>query len=211
MIPNNPSYHTINKTRIQVHLFRRYKLVNILTFWGPLNIGSRITLILRNLKNVSFRLRHMETQSVQSLSHIWLFTTPWTEACQGFPVHCYSWSLLKFMSIELVMPSNCLILCSPLLLLPSFFPSIKVFSNESVFCIRWSKYLSFSFSISPSNEYLGLISFRVDWFDLLNCPRDSQESSLKPKLKSMNSSVLSFLYGSTLTSIHDYWKNHSFY
>ena len=88
------------------------------------------------------------------------------------------------MSIELVMPSNRLILCSPLLLLPSFFPSIKVFSNESVFCIRWSKYLSFSFSINPSNEFSGLISFRIDWFDLHNCPRDSQESSLKPKLSS---------------------------
>ena len=87
MIPHSPSYGTINKTRIQVHLFRRYKLGNILTFWEPLNIGSRITLILRNLKNVSFRLRHMENQSVQSLSHIWLFTAPWTEACQGFPVH----------------------------------------------------------------------------------------------------------------------------
>ena len=110
MIPYRPSYSTINKTRTQVHLFRRYKLGNILTFWGPLSIGPRITLILRNLKHVSFRLRHMQNQSVQSLSHIWLFTTPWTEAYQGFPIRCRSWSLLKLTSIELVMPYNHLIL-----------------------------------------------------------------------------------------------------
>ena len=85
----------------------------------------------------------------------------------GFPVHHQSQSLLKLMSIELVMPSNHLILCHPLLLLPSFFPSIRVFSNESVFCITWPKYWSFSFSISPSDEYSGLISFRMDWLDLL--------------------------------------------
>ena len=85
----------------------------------------------------------------------------------GFPVHHHSWSLLKLMSIELVMPSNHLILCHPLLLLPSIFPSIRVFSNESVLCIRWPTYWSFSFSISSSNEHLGLISFRMDWLDLL--------------------------------------------
>ena len=85
----------------------------------------------------------------------------------GFPVHHHSWSLLKLMSIELVMPSNHLILCHPLLLLPSIFPSIRVFSNESVLGIRWPKYWSFSFSISPSNEYSGLISLRMDWLDLL--------------------------------------------
>ena len=93
--------------------------------------------------------------------------TTWTAARQASLSITNSWSLLKLVSIELVMPSNRLILCSPLLLLPSFFPSIKVFSNESVFCIRWPKYWSFSFSISPSNEYSGLISFRMDWLDLL--------------------------------------------
>ena len=87
------------------------------------------------------------------------------------------WSLLKLLSIKLVMPSNCLILCCPLLLLPSIFPRIGVFSSESVPCIRGPKYWSFSFSISPFNEYLGLISFRIDWFDSPSCPRDSQESS----------------------------------
>ena len=93
--------------------------------------------------------------------------TPWTEACQASPSITNSQSLRRFMSIELVMPSNYLILCHPLLLLPSIFPSIKVFSNESVLHIRWPKYRSFSFSISPSIEYLGLISFRMDWLDLL--------------------------------------------
>ena len=105
-----------------------------------------------------------------------------------------SWSLLKLMSIESVMPSNHFILCRPLLLLPSFFPSIRVFSNESVLCIRWPKYWSFSFNISPPNEYSGLISFRMDWLDLL-AVRDSQESSQTPQFKSINSSVLRFLYG----------------
>ena len=103
----------------------------------------------------------------QSLHHFLLFVTLWTAAGQtslSFPV---SESLLRFISIRLVMPSNHLILCHPLLLLPSIFPSTRVFSNESALCIRWPKYWSFSFSISPSNEYSGLISFRMDWFDLL--------------------------------------------
>ena len=103
--------------------------------------------------------------SVQSLSHVQLFVTPWTAACQAFLSITNSQSLLKLMSIESVMPSNHLILCHPLLLLPSIFPSIRVFSNESVLHIRWPKY--WSFSISISNEYSGLISFRIDWFDLL--------------------------------------------
>ena len=96
--------------------------------------------------------------------------------------------------------------CHPLLLLPSIIPSIRVFSNESVLRIRWS---NFSFSISPSNEYSRLISFRMDWLGLLAIPRDSQESSLTPQFKSINSSALSFPYSPTLTSIHDHWKNHS--
>ena len=105
--------------------------------------------------------------SVQSLSRVRLFATPWTEACQASLSITNSWSLPKPMSIELGMPSNHLILCHPLLLLPSIFPSIRVFSNESALHIRWPKYWSFSFNISPSNEYPGLISFRMNWLDLL--------------------------------------------
>ena len=105
--------------------------------------------------------------SVHSLSHVRLFATPWTAARQAFLSITNSWSLLKLMSIESVMPSNYLILCHPLLLLPSIFPSIRVFSNESVLGIRWPKDWSFSFNISPSNEHPGWISFRMDWLDLL--------------------------------------------
>ena len=148
--------------------------------------------------------------SVQSLSHVRLFVTPWTVACQAFLSMTNSWNLLKLMSIKSVIPSNHFILCCPLLLLPSTFPSIRVFSNESVLCIRWPKYWSFSFSICPSNEYSGLISFRIDWFDLLSAQRTPQESSATPQFNSINSSALSFLYGPTRTSIHDSWKNHRF-
>ena len=104
---------------------------------------------------------------VQSLSHVWLFATPWTAACQVSLSFTISWSLLKFMSIELVMSPNHFILCHLLLFLPSIFPSIRVFSNEMALRIRWPKYWSFSFSISSSNDYSGLISFRIDWFDRL--------------------------------------------
>ena len=109
----------------------------------------------------------MNLVSVQSLSRVRLFATPWTAACQASLSITNSQSLLKFISIESVMPSNHLILCRPFLLRPSIFPSIRVFSNKSVLCNRWPKYWSFSFSISPSNEYSGLISFRIDWLDLL--------------------------------------------
>ena len=112
-------------------------------------------------------IRSVQFSSVQPLSHVRLFATPWTAACQASLSITKSWSLLRLISIELVIPSNHLILCHPLLLLPSIFPSIRVFSNESVLHIRWPKYWSFSFSISPSNEYSGLISFRMDWLDLL--------------------------------------------
>jgi len=112
-------------------------------------------------------LRENMFNSVQLLSHVRLFATPWTAAHQASLSITNSQRLLKFISIELVMPSNYLILCRPFLLLPSIFPSIRVFSSESVLCIRWPKYWSFNFSISPPNEYSGLISFRIDWFDLL--------------------------------------------
>ena len=104
---------------------------------------------------------------VQLFSHVWLFVTSWTAAYRASLSFITSWSLLKLMCIELVMPPNHLDFCCPLLLLPSIFPSIRVFSNESVLHIRWPKYWSFRFSINPSSEYLGLISFRIDWLDLL--------------------------------------------
>ena len=114
---------------------------------------------------VGFKL--LQFSSLQSLSCVQLFVTPWTATCQASLFITNSWSLLKLMSIESVMPSNRLILCHPLLLLPSIFPSIRVFSNEPILCIRQPKDWSFSFTISPSNEYSGLISFRMDWLDLL--------------------------------------------
>ena len=142
------------------------------------------------------------------LSHIRLFGTPWTAAHQASLSITNSCSLLKLMSIKSVRSSKHLILCRPLLLLPSIFPSIRVFSNESVLHVRWPKYWSFSFSISPSSEYSGLISFRIDRFDLL-----AVQGTLKSLLQhhSSKASILRcFLYSSALTSIYDYWKNHMF-
>ena len=152
----------------------------------------------------------MQFSSVQSLSRVWLFAASWTAACLVSLSITNSQSLLKLMSIESVMPSNHLILCHPLLLPPSIFPSIRLFSNESTLCIRWPKYWSFSFSISPSNEHLGLIPFRMDWLDLF-----AVQGTLKSLLQH-HSSKASIIQCSavfvlpTLTSIHDYWKNHSF-
>ena len=137
-----------------------------------------------NIHTVQFSL-------VQSLSCVRLFVTPWTAACQASLSITNSWSLLKLMSIESVMPSNHLILCRPLLLLPSIFPSIRVFSNESALRIRWPKYWSFSFNISPSNEHPGLISFRMDWLDLL-----AVQGTLKSLLQH-HSSKASILWHST--------------
>ena len=148
--------------------------------------------------------------SAQWLSNVQLFATPWTAAHQACLSLTKSWSLLKFMSFESVMPSNHLILCHPCLLLPSKLPSVRVLSNESVLRIRWPKYWSFSFNISPSNEYSGLISLRIDWLDLLTL-----QGTLKSLLQhhSLKASILwhSDLFMVQLsTSIHDYWKNHSF-
>ena len=147
--------------------------------------------------------------SVQSLSRVWLFVTPWTAAHQASLSITNSRNLPKLMSIESVIPSNHLILCHSLLLQPSIFPSIRVFSNESALQIRWLKYWSFSFNISPSNKHPGLISFRMDWLDLLEVQGTLKESSPTPQFKSINTSALSFLYSPTLKSIHDHWKNHS--
>ena len=151
----------------------------------------------------------LQFSSVQALSRVRLFATQWTSAHQASLSITNSQSPPKPMSIELVMPSNHLILCHLLLLLPSIFPSIRVFSNGSALRIRRPKYWSFSFCISPSNEYPGLISFRMDWLDLL-----AVQGTLKSLLQNHSSkaSILrrsSFLYSPTLTSIHDHWKNHS--
>ena len=138
----------------------------------------------------------MLLSSVQSLSHVGLFVTPWTAARQASLSITNSQSLLKLMSIKLVMPPNHLILCRPLLLPPSIFPSIRFFSSESVLHIRWPKYGSFSFSISPSNEYSGLISFKMEWLDLL-----AVQGTLKSLLQH-HSSKASILCHSALSNIY---------
>ena len=147
--------------------------------------------------------------SVQSLSHVRLFATPWTATRQASLCITNSRSLPKLMSNESVMPSNYLILCCPLLL-PSIFPSIRVFSNESALRIRWPKYWSFGFNISPSNEYSRLISFRMDWLDL-----SEVQWTLESLLQHHSSKALilwcsAFFISPALTSTHNYWKNHSF-
>ena len=138
---------------------------------------------------------------VQLLNHVQLFDTP----CQTFLSFPISRNLFKLMSIELVMPSNHLILCHPLLLPTSIFPRIRVFSNESVLLIRWPKFWSFSFIISSSNEHSGLLSFKIGWFDLLEA-QEIFKSSPIPHFESINSLALSLLYGPALTSVHDQWE-----
>ena len=146
---------------------------------------------------------------VQLLSRIQLFAIPWTAACQASLSFTSSRNSLKLMSIESVMPSNNLVPCHPLLLLPSIFPRIRVFSNELALHIRWPEYWSFSFSISLSNEYLGLISFRIDWFDLL-----AAQGTLKSLLQHQHWKASIFQHSANsrvqLTSVHDYCKSHSF-
>ena len=136
---------------------------------------------------------------VQSLSHVRFFVAPWIVAPQTSLSIINSWSLSKLMSIELVMPSNHLILCRPLLLLPSIFPSIRVFSNESALCIRWPKYWSFSFNTSPSNEHPGLISFRMDWLDLL-----AVQGTLKGLLQHHSSKASIFQQSAFFTVQHSH-------
>ena len=143
-------------------------------------------------------MAHIHFSSIQSLSRVRLFATPRTAARQASLSITNSRSLPKLMSIELVMPSNHVILCRPLLLLPSIFPSIRVFSNESALRIRWPKYWSFSFNISPSNEHSGLISFRMDWLDLL-----AVQGSLKSLLQHPSSKA-SILRHSAFFSIYYY-------
>ena len=146
---------------------------------------------------------HIFVAVVQSLSRVWLFVTPWTAARQTSCFFTISQSLLKFMVTESVMLSNHLILCHALLLLPSIFPGIRVFPNESTLCILWLNYWSFSFSISPSNKYSGLISFRIDCFDLL-AVQGNLEGLLQHQFWNINSLAFSLLYGLPLPSIHHY-------
>ena len=176
----------------QSHISKTLKETNAFTNYFPYH------------KYLSFAVTVQFSHSVSQL----LFATPGTAACQGSLSIDSSWNLLKLMSIESVIPFNHLTLCHPLLP-PSISPSIRVFSNESVLHIRWPRDWSFSFSISPSNEYSGLIFFRMDWLDLL-AVRGTLKSSPTPQLKSINSSLLSFLHSPALTSIQDYWENHSF-
>ena len=160
-------------------------------------------------KGKGCRSLSVQFSSVQSLSRVQLFATSWTTAHQAFLSTTNSQSLLNLMSNESVLPSNHLILCHPLLPPPYIFPSIRVFSNDSVLQIRWPKYWSFSFNISPSNEYSGLIPFRMDWLDLL-----AVQGTLKGLLQHHGSkaSILqrSPFFRVQLTSIHNYWKNKSF-
>ena len=142
------------------------------------------------------------TQSCPTLCNTMDFSTP------GFPAYHQLLELTQTHVHHVGEPSNHLILCCPFLLPPSIVSSIRVFTNESVLCITWPKYWSFRFNINPSNEYPGLISFRIDWLDLI-AVQETLKSPPTPQFKSINSSSLSFLYSPTLTSIHDYWKNHS--
>ena len=151
----------------------------------------------------------VQFSSVQSLSHVQLFATPWTAARQASLSITNSQSSLRLTSIETVMPSSHLILCHSLLLLPPIPPSIKVFSNESTLHMRWPNYWSFSFSIIPSKRNPRADLLQNGLVGSPCSPRDSQESSPTPQFKSINFLVLSFLHSPTLTSIHDHWKNHS--
>ena len=171
--------------------------------------STKFNFLMWKFKKIYWSLVHLQFvfSSVQPLSRVRLFATPWTASHQASLSTTNSRSLLKLMSIKSVMPSNHLILCCPLLLLPSIFPSIRSFPMSQFFASDGQN-IGVSFSVSPSNQHLGLISFRMDWLDLL-AVQGTLESSPTPQFKSINSSALSFLYSPTLTSIHDHWKNHS--
>ena len=191
-------------------LFTKSALVIFSLLWFHINCRIPFSISVKKKMHQNFDRDCIELidsfSSVQSCLTLW---DPMDCSTPGFLSITNSQNLLRLMPIKLVMPSNHVIFCHPLLLLPSIFPSIRVFSNESALCIRRPKYWSFSFSISPSNEYSGLISFSIDWFDLLSI-QGTQESSIAPQIESINSSALSLLYGPTLTSVYDYWKDHSF-
>ena len=178
------------------------KSLPIVFIWSFISPISLCTYVQRELLPHQF-------SSVQLLSLVWLFATPWITARQASLSITNSRSLPILMSIESMMPSSHLIFCHPLLLLPPIPPSIRVFSNESTLSMKWPKYWSLGLSISPSNEQPGLISFRTDWLDLLVAQGTLKEYSPTPQSKSITFSALSFLHSPTLTSIHDHWKNHS--
>ena len=161
-LPVNPNLPWLPTFAFQFPMMKRISFLKILLFYWRLIALQNFVVFCQTSTGISHQF-----SSVQSLSHVQLFVTPWTAAHQASLSIINSWSLPKPMSIVSVMPSNHLILCHPLLLLPSIFPSIRVFSNESALHIRWPKYWSFSFNISPFNEHPGLISFRMDWLDLL--------------------------------------------
>ena len=181
----------MQKENTQIHSTQSFEI--------PMKLITKQIIYVTSLK--------IKISTVPSLSLVWLYATPCTAACQASLSITNTWRLFKLMSIESVMPSNHLIFCRPLLLLPSIFPSMRVFSNESVLYIRWPKYWSCIFNISPSNQYSGLISFGMGWLDFLAV--QGTLKSLLQQFKSIIFSVLSFLYSPTLTSIHDHWKNHS--
>ena len=190
-----------SNTTVQKHQFFGGQLKTIaLTKWTF--VGKVMSLLFTMLSSVQFRSVQL-SHSVVSDS-----ATPWIAAHQASLSITNSRSLLKPMSIELVMPSNHLILCHHLLLLPSIFPRIRVFSNESALCIRWPKYWSFSFNIRPSNEHPGLISFRMDWLDLL-AVQGTPKSLLQHHSWKVSIFWCSAFFTVQLTSIHDHWKNHS--
>ena len=195
--------HSPNVSILVRTFYYFHRGANKMLLWKRFSAALKLSCILPLL---TFR-------SVQLLSHVWLFEIPRTAAPQAplpspTPEACSN-SCPSSQWCHPTILSNHLILCCPLLLLPSNFPSIRVFSNESVLPIRWPKYWSFNYSITPSNEHSGLISCKINWFDLLAFQR-TLKSSPTPQFKSINSSVLNFLYSPTLTSIHDYWKNHCF-
>ena len=174
-------------------------------FPGKLFITAHLRIIEHTTAN------YLIVSSVQLLSRVWLSATPWTAAHQASLSSTKPQSLLKLISTEWVIPFNHLILCYPLLLPPSIFPNIRGFSNESVFCIRWPKYWSFSFSISPSNEYSGLISFRIEWFDFL-AVQGTLKSLLQHRSSKASTLQLSAFFIIQLSHPYmtDYWKYHSF-
>ena len=203
--------------------FFQYYLLKILSFlhWVAcvhlVPLFKLTWLYVTSILSVQFQVLGNKSTSwfvIQLLSCVRLFIPLWTEACQVSLSFTISQNLLKLMSIESVMPSNHFVLCHPLLLLPSVFPSNRVFSSELTLCIRQSKY--WNFSVSPSNEYSNdysvlLMTFFQNWLVWSPCsPRDSQGSSPVPQFKNTNSLMLSLLYGLALMCVYDYWKNHSF-
>ena len=187
-----PCYYTLNLVRFELKIMVKMRYLHQWCIWHL----------------YTFHIYYFYVVVVlQSLSHIQLFATPWTAAHQAPMSTTVSWNLLKFMSIKSVMLSNHIILCLPLLLPPSVFLSARIFSIDSVLRIRWPKY--WSFGISLCSEYSGLICFRSDLLDLL-AVHGALKSSPTPQFRSIDSLAFSLLHGPTLTSIHDYWKNHSF-